>query len=217
MKKIERIDRLRRYAAVITLIFASTATAVFADPDTGTPENLTPTDVVKTAISDVLNDMRNHESLYEQEPARLDELVRQKVVPYFDFSRMTRLAMARYWNSASASQRLDASDAFQNLFIVTYGKQLFDYRNTTAKVEALPGATEQKANLKLKANSQRGEYVTLFLRLEKQAEKWHIIDVNADGVSYIVTMRGQFSETLSQQGVDGLIKFLNDSAQKKAS
>lgn len=201
---------------VIVLFFALLGSNLFAESVNVKAENLTPIQVVTAAVSDVLTEMRANEALYMQDPTKINELVNQKVVPYFDFSRMTRLAMTTYWNSATASQRSDVAEAFQNLFVSTYGKQLFDYRDSSADIEAVTEATEQKAILKLKASSQRGDDVALFLRLEKRIDKWKIIDVNVDGVSYVVTMRGQFSDNLSQKGVDGLILFLKEAAEQRA-
>lgn len=204
------------YTFVIVLFSALLGSGLFAESVNVKAENLTPIQVVRAAVSDVLTEMRANEALYKQEPTKINELVNQKVVPYFDFSRMTRLAMTTYWNSATASQRSDVTEAFQNLFVTTYGKQLFDYRDSSADIEAVTEATEQKTILKLKASSQRGDDVALFLRLEKRTDKWQIIDVNVDGVSYVVTMRGQFSDNLSQKGIDGLILFLKGAAQQRA-
>lgn len=199
---------------VIVLLVALLGTDLFAETVKEKTENLTPAQVVKVAVSDVLTEMRVNEALYEQDPTKINELIHQKVVLYFDFLRMTRLAMTTYWNSATESQRLDISEAFQNLFVMTYSKQFFEYRNSKADIETVAEATEKKATLKLKASSQSGDDVALFLRLEKKADKWKIIDINVDGVSYVVTMRGQFSDNLSQKGIDGLILFLRDAAQQ---
>lgn len=203
------------YSVVIALFFALAASELFAEPENVVTNNLTPDQVVRHAVGDVLTEMRSNEELYKADPEKITELMNQKVVPYFNFSRMTQLAMATYWKSASAQQRSDVTQAFQDLFIATYGKQFFEYRDTSADIEAVPGGTEQKASLKLKARGQSGDDVTLFLRLENKTGKWQIIDVNVDGVSYVVTMRGQFSDNLSRKGVDGLILFLRDAVEQR--
>jgi phospholipid transport system substrate-binding protein len=217
MMKSTKLGVLRQlYTLVIMLFFALLGADLFAESVKIKAENLTPVQVVKAAVSDVLTEMRANEVLYKNDPTKINELINQKVVPYFDFSRMTRLAMTTYWHSATESQRLEVAEAFQNLFVRTYGKQFFDYRDSSADIEAVTEATEKKASLKLQARSQRGDDVTLFLRLEKRIDKWKIIDVNVDGVSYVVTMRGQFSDNLSQKGVDGLILFLKDAVEQRA-
>lgn len=169
---------------------------------------LGPAEVVQAAISDVLVDMRSHESRYQQDPASIYTLVEQKVVPYFDFTRMTQLAMATYWRSATEQERVAVKEAFQQLFVATYSKQFFAYRNTEAEIETLPGSTDTRSTLKLKALDQRGNRVALFLRLEKKSADWKIIDVNVEGVSYVVTSRGQFSEAIANKGIEGLIQYL---------
>jgi phospholipid transport system substrate-binding protein len=203
------------YSVVFILFLGLAGSELFAESPSVITSNLTPDQVVRHAVSDVLTEMRSNEALYKADPAKITELMNHKVVPYFNFSRMTQLAMTTYWKSASEQQRSDVTEAFQNLFVATYGKQFFEYRDSSADIEAVPGGTEQKASLKLKARGQSGDDVTLYLRLENKTGKWQIIDVNVDGVSYVVTMRGQFSGNLSRKGIDGLILFLRDAVEQR--
>ena len=204
-KRITWINLLRSLCLVVASTWSLILWAESVD--------LSPTQVVQTAVSDVLTYLRSNEAVYENEPGRITDLINQKVVPYFDFSRMTQLAMTTSWNTASEVDRTAVTEAFQELFVATYGKQLFAYRNTQAEIEAMPGATDQKASLKMKAHNLRGDNVTLFLRLEKKTDRWKVIDINVDGVSYVVTSRGQFSEAITNKGIDGLIQYLHEAKQ----
>ena len=176
--------------------------------------DLSPSQVVQAAVSDVLTDMRANAALYETEPTRLYDLANRKVLPHFDFSRMTQLSMGKHWRSASETQKTAVGEAFQEHFVATYSKQLFNYRNTDPVIESEPGATEKTAVLKASVRNQRGEDVTLFLRLERRADRWRIIDVTVEGVSYLVTNRGQFSEVIANKGIDGLIQSLREATKR---
>lgn len=199
---------VRSWVVVASLVFGGLPPVPAASVDPS------PSQVVQAAVSDVLTDMRANAALYETEPARLYDLVKQKVLPYFDFSRMTQLSMGVHWKSASETQKAAVSEAFQEHFVATYSKQLFNYRNTDPVLESEPGATGKMAVLKASVRNQRGEDVTLFLRLERKADRWRIIDITVEGVSYLVTNRGQFSEVIAQQGIDGLIQSLRKATKR---
>jgi phospholipid transport system substrate-binding protein len=37
--------------------------------------------------------------------SKMAEMIEEKIVPHFDFERMTRLAVGRYWREANPEQR----------------------------------------------------------------------------------------------------------------
>ena len=53
------------------------------------------------------------------------------------------------------------------------------------------------------------EPTQLDYRLEKTPDGWRIYDINVENVWLIENYRNQFSQQISQNGIDGLIKALN--------
>ena len=50
-------------------------------------------------------------------------------------------------------------------------------------------------------------------RLEKTAHGWKIYDMNVEGIWLIENYRNQFAQQINQNGIDGLIKALNQRNQ----
>src|SRR5690606_18608322 len=68
-------------------------------------------------------------------PRKVVELAEQKVLPHFDFTRMTRLAVGRNWNQASDAQKEALTREFRTLLVRTYSTSISAYRNQTIEVK----------------------------------------------------------------------------------
>jgi phospholipid transport system substrate-binding protein len=58
-------------------------------------------------------------------------LIEAKVLPHFNFTHMTQLAVGRNWKDADATQQKQLADEFHTLLVRTYAKSLTEYRNQT--------------------------------------------------------------------------------------
>ena len=75
----------------------------------------------------------------------LAQLVEARIVPVFDFQRMTSLALARNWRLASAEQQKVLAAQFQLLLVRTYSLVLLEFRDQAINyrpVRAAPGENE---------------------------------------------------------------------------
>ena len=73
-----------------TLLLAPTTRAVETSPDT----------LVENTAQEVLTIIRQDKDIQSGHKARMLELVESKVLPHFNFTRMTRLAMGKNWSKA---------------------------------------------------------------------------------------------------------------------
>ena len=72
----------------------------------------------------------------DSKPEKLYELVDRIVLPHFDFERMSKLVLGKYWRSASTSQRTRFTEEFRNLLVRTYATSMKEYSDQ--KVTYLP-------------------------------------------------------------------------------
>ena len=75
-----------------------TCSTVFAQEET-------PDALVKKVTDDVLTIVRQDKDIQSGNTKKAIELVEAKVLPNFNFQRMTALAVGRDWNKASAEQK----------------------------------------------------------------------------------------------------------------
>jgi len=64
-------------------------------------------------------------------------LVDAKVLPNFDFVRMTQLAMGKYWRRATSEQKQALVSEFRNMLVRTYTKAFTLYRDQSIEVKPL--------------------------------------------------------------------------------
>jgi phospholipid transport system substrate-binding protein len=197
---------LQRFAFPLLLALAGTAVAQDA-PDV----------VVRKAADDVLAVIKTDKEVQAGNTARVAQLAEEKVLPFFNFSRMTQLAMGRNWQMASDAQKEVLTREFKTLLVRTYSTALLQYRNQTIEVrpvKAAPGDTE--VVVKSLVIQPGGQPIPIDYSMEKVAAGWKVYDVLIDGVSLVTNYRGTFNDQVRQGGVDGLIKSLQSRNQAPA-
>ena len=68
---------------------------------------------------------------------RIREVVETKLLPYFDFERITALAMGRNWRQATPEQQKQLVEQFRALLVRTYSGALAQYRDQTMDYKPL--------------------------------------------------------------------------------
>jgi phospholipid transport system substrate-binding protein len=191
-----------RFLGVLALV-ASTLAWGQSSPDA----------LVRSTVEEVLTVMRQN-----KDPERLRELAEQKVLPNFDFERMTRLAVGRAWQNANPSQRDALVTGFRSLLITTYSAALSNGITPAEKIDVKP-AQGSGSDVVVKTIAHRAgkQPVVVDYRVAKQADSWKVYDVIAEGISLVLTYRGTFAAEIARSGVDGLIRVLEERSGKQAS
>ncbi len=172
-------------------------------------QKVAPDVLVRDLSNDVLDSIRKDKSLQSGDPARLNQLVDEKILPHVDFEKMTRLAVGRGWRQASAEQRQALIREFRTLLVRTYSgavSQVSDHKVQLRPFRA--AANETDVVVRTNAVPSRGDPLQLDYRLEKTDAGWKIYDVNVLGVWLVENYRNTFASEVNQGGIDGLIKSL---------
>ena len=177
------------------------ASAALSAPDT----------LIKTLSEDVLASIRKDPSLQAGDIARLNALIDEKILPYVNFEKMTRLAVGRGWREASPEQRQALTREFRSLLVRTYAGAVStakDYQVRMLPLRAEP--SDADVTVRTQALPARGDPIQLDYRMEKTSSGWKIYDVNVLGVWLVENYRNTFAGEISRGGIDGLIKSLVD-------
>src|SRR4029079_1079256 len=83
--------------------------------DTSNPDTM-----IKTVTQQVLDQIKADKQIQSGNITRITELGNEKILPYTDFTRTTRLVMGRNWNSATPQQQKQIVEQFKMLLIRTY-------------------------------------------------------------------------------------------------
>ena len=187
---------------------------VFAQiPDQSTP----PDALIKTVVTDVMASVKADPDIQKGNIPKIVDLVEKKIVPYTDMRRTTEMAMGPNWKKATPEQQAQLTSEFKNLLIRTYSGALSQLRDQTVQFKALRAAPDDKEVVVKTVVLGRGDPVPLDYRLEKTASGWKVYDMNIMGVWLVEAYRNQFSNQISQNGIEGLVKFLQDRNKQLAS
>jgi phospholipid transport system substrate-binding protein len=144
-------------------------------------------------------------------PSEVSELVERKIVPLFDFGRMTQTALGQHWPVATPGQRTALTAEFKTLLVRTYSTVLGRYRDHVMKFAPLslaPGATHATVNSVVSQGGSAGTPVDY--DMEKTASGWKVYEIRFDGVKLIQNYRSTFAARIQDVGIDGLIRALSD-------
>lgn len=175
--------------------------------------------LAKNTTQEVLALIKQDKDIQSGSQKKLLDLVEAKVLPHFDFTHMTRLAVGKNWRTASPEQQKALVNEFRTLLVRTYSNSLAAYKNQVIEFKPFkmqPGETD--VTVKTQVNQPGGQPIPIDYSMEKLPEGWKVYDVTVDGVSLVVNYRGSFATEVRQGGIDGLIKTLvakNQSSAKK--
>ena len=172
-------------------------------------QDLTPDALVKTVTQDVIAVIKQDKEIQAGNQKRTIALVEEKVLPHFNFTRMTALAMGVNWRKATPEQQQALVNEFRTLLVRTYSTALSAYRNQVIEVKPLRAKPDDPDVMVRSEVKQSGtEPVTLDYSMEKTPNGWKVYDVTVGGVSLVTTYRDTFANEVRNAGVDGLIKAL---------
>jgi len=181
--------------------------------------NLAPDVLIKQVTNEVLEVVRKDKDIQSGDRQKVIGLVEAKVLPHFDFTRMTQLAMARDWRVATPVQQKNLTDEFRMLLVRTYSKALTEYKNQVIEFKPFAlKAGETEARVRTQVIQSGAKPIALDYFLEKQAQGWKVVDIEVGGISLVTNYRDSFAGEVKSSGIDGLIKSLqakNRSAEAK--
>lgn len=173
-----------------------------------------PDALVKRVTDELLAIVKADKELQAGNPRRVVELAEEKVLPHFDFTRMTRLAVGRNWARASEAQKQALVREFRTLLVRTYSSSLSAYRNQTIEVKPTRmAAGDTDVTVRTAVIQQGGPPIPIDYSMQKAESGWKVYDVVIDGASLVTTYRGSFNDQIQKGGIDGLVKALAERNQ----
>jgi phospholipid transport system substrate-binding protein len=170
-----------------------------------------PDALVKRTTDEILTIIKADKELASGSQAKVVALAEEKVLPHFDFERMTRLAVGRNWAQASDAQKQALIKEFRTLLVRTYSSSLTQYRNQTIDVKPTKIApSDKEAIVRTAVIQQGGPPIPIDYSMERADSGWKVYDVTIDGASLVTTYRGTFNDQIQKGGIDGLVKTLQD-------
>ena len=204
---------MRKLLFCFMLLFANWASAALAIDSNTAPDAL-----VQGVTNDVLTIVRQDKAIQSGDTTRALELVEERVLPHFNFQRMTMLAVGRDWRSATPAQQARLVEAFRTLLVRTYSHALTQYRDQVIDFKPVRmSPSDTMVQVKTEVKQSGAQAIGIDYTLEKTPAGWKVFDVVVAGVSLVTNYRGSFGAEIRNGGVDGLIRSLESKNQSLSS
>jgi phospholipid transport system substrate-binding protein len=198
--------RVRFWLLATMLVSALLMTKMpFAQAIDATPDGL-----VKTLVADVMNTIKADKDIQAGNINKVMALVDAKIVPYTNFQKTTQMAMGKNWSRATPEQQKLIMAEFKTLLTRTYAGALTQVKDQTVTYRPFRMEASDTDVVVRSQVMNKGDSIQLDYRLEKVGDTWRLYDLNVLGAWLIEAYRGQFNNQISTNGIDGLIKFLQD-------
>ncbi|OTP79805.1 putative ABC transporter, auxiliary component YrbC [Caballeronia sordidicola] len=201
---IKKLFGLSLFALLVTLSGAARAQS----DDMSTPDGM-----MKTVTQQVLGEIKTDKAIQAGNLDGITRLVNEKILPYTDFTRTTRFVMGRNWASATPEQQKQIVEQFKLLLIRTYAGALSQVHDQQVVYQPFRAAPTDTDVVVRSAIMNSGSPLELDYRLYKTPQGWRVYDINVLGAWLIQVYQQQFSDQITQHGIDGLLTFLTQRNQ----
>lgn len=194
---------MKKFIGLVSGLLLSAA-AMGANADMPAPDVL-----IRNTVDDVLAIVKTDKDIRAGNQQKILALVDAKVLPHFDFERMTRLAVGRGWRNATPDQRKQLVDEFRTLLVRTYTSAFTRYQDQTVQIQPLRlQPDDDEVTVKTQIVKPGAESIAVDYEMEKTSDGWKAFDLSVEGASLVTTYRSSFNEQIQESGIDGLIKTL---------
>ena len=160
-----------------------------------------PSDVIQTAADGLLKALNADRQAYRNNPAKVQALVDQYILPHVDTQFAAQLVLGRYWRTATPQQRDRFINAFYHSMLNNYGTAIVEFTSNTLKVyPTRMSAGSQNATVRTEMARTSGPPVNVNYYMHMTPDGWKAWDVIIDGVSYVKSYREDFGSQIAQQG-----------------
>lgn len=195
--------------SLITCFFLATSVVVSAE------EMSEPQSLVKNASDKMLKALEDNQAELEESPEKIYSLVEDILMPYFDFEKMSKLALGKNWRQLDDAQRVQFVEEFRLLLIRTYSTAMLEYTNE--EIRLLPfrdDVSKKRVTVPMEVIQPAGPSIPMALSLfQNDSSEWKVYDVKIDGISLVTNYRSSFATEIRNKGVDSLI---SDLAERNA-
>ena len=176
-------------------------------------EVLSPEQVIATTADSFATLVATRYAELEADLDGIYDLIGEHLLPRFDLMSASHLILRGHWKTATPEQRQRFVDAFYRFLLASYGNALLEFHHDTIKIlppEEHTAGASTRVRTKLKLTDGSVFNVDFYMRLDDRG--WRVVDVIAEGVSYVRTYRSEFGLEIRAGSLDALTARLEDVA-----
>jgi phospholipid transport system substrate-binding protein len=197
---------------IMTVMLVSMLAMAVHAADTPAPNpNGSPQEIVENSAKRMLQELDKNRAMYKSDPAKLEALVGNVLLPNFDTEYSARLVLGQSWRTATPEQRKRVVDAVYHSLLRNYGAALVDFTGDRFVILPYKGdPNDVNATVRTEVKRSSGDKVPVNFSLHKTPEGWKAWDVVIEGISYVKSFRTDFASEIQQKGLDDVINRLEN-------
>jgi phospholipid transport system substrate-binding protein len=167
-----------------------------------------PEELVRSTADVILAEIKKNRDLYSKDYDKLYKMAEEKVLPHFDFRRMSQFVLGRFWREASAEQRDRFTKEFRDLLVATYSIALLSYKDQEIvylPVQRKPTDEDVLVKTEVKQGGGQPNIPIHYSFYKNSAGQWKVYDIVIEGVSIVTNYRSVYATKIREQGMDALI------------
>jgi len=170
---------------------------------------------VKKTADEIFEILKTDKDLKAGNKEKAYKITEEKIVPYFDFDRISKLVLGKAWPAATKEEQEAFKKEFRTMLVKTYGSALLKFKDQTLSYKPTRfEPTDEEVLVKTEILHPGAPPLPIDYMLEKDGNSWKVFDIIIEGVSLVTNYRGQFGNEIRQNGMASLISKL---AEKNAS
>ncbi|EGM68766.1 MlaC/ttg2D family ABC transporter substrate-binding protein [Shewanella sp. HN-41] len=204
---------LSRFLLPLVMVFTA-MNVMAADVTINTMD---PYAMVKAAANKTFDRFHQDKALIDADADHLKVIVREELMPYVDYKYASYKVLGQYLKDSTEEQRNQFVTAFEGYLISTYAQAFTEYTNQ--KVEFSPGAdfrNEKIVDVNVQIIEAGRPPIKLLFKVRRlKDDSWKAFDLVAEGVSLLSSKQSEISNLIRQQGIDPVIKMLEERTKEK--
>ncbi|MDF2367674.1 phospholipid-binding protein MlaC [Sneathiella sp.] len=135
----------------------------------------------------------------------------------FDMKRIGRFVLGQYWRDATSAEQTEFLKVFRDYMVTSYAEKIGSYSGENLEIKDATSLNDKESLVHSVIVRPSGPPIKLDWRVRKTNDGEKIVDVIIEGISMAQTHRSEFASVVSQSGVDGLIKKLEEQIKTASS
>jgi phospholipid transport system substrate-binding protein len=204
---------MKRLFAVLSVALMLLGSTVRADGAASTA----PDELVHKATDEILTSIKADRNVYAKDHSKLYKMAEEKVLPHFDFVRMSQWVLGLNWRKATPEQRGRFVAQFRDLLVRTYSTALLNYNDQEIIYRPLsmkPTDDDVLVKTEVKQSGGAPNIPINYSFYKNKDGAWKVYDVTIDGVSLVTNYRSVYASKIKDQGMDALLTSMLESAKE---
>jgi len=166
-----------------------------------------PEEMVRSLSQELIAKINEQRTELEAQPEKVKAFADEYVLPYVDTAKMARYVMGRYWRTATEAQKTAFTEAFSDMLIHSYSKNLLKLQ--IDKVVVKPAREVKKgvvtvASVVAQSDGNKTD-VVYRVYLNRKTQQWLLYDISIEGISMLLNYRKSYGSEISKKGLDQVI------------